>query len=319
MARKIPRAFVGGASCSPYPRVPVLAWSYQVESLVDISVIVSTFERPQHLERCLASLEAQRGVEGRFEVVVADDGSRDRTLSLVREMARRVPYPLAVTSHFHDGFRLARSRNQAALACNAPYLLFTDGDCILPPDHLALHLKARRPRRVLAGDCIRLSEAATRRVSSGDLRHGLYPRAPARQEQVRLGLKAVRALAYSFARIPMRPRLTGNSIGVWRHDFEAVNGFDEQYVGWGLEDRDLQFRLERIGVRVKSILHHSLPMHLWHAPDESFARNGKGTANLEYFGRVSSRPARCVHGLCSSVCPVPDTQCERLGTVPHAA
>ena len=47
---------------------------------MQIAVIVSTFERPGHLERCLASLEAQRGVDGNFEVVVTDDGSRDDTL-----------------------------------------------------------------------------------------------------------------------------------------------------------------------------------------------------------------------------------------------
>ena len=47
-------------------------------SELELSVILTTFERPQHLERCLASLTLQRGVEGAFEVVVADDGSRDR-------------------------------------------------------------------------------------------------------------------------------------------------------------------------------------------------------------------------------------------------
>ncbi len=41
---------------------------------MEIAVVVSTFERLGHLRRCLASLAAQRGVEGRFEVVVTDDG-----------------------------------------------------------------------------------------------------------------------------------------------------------------------------------------------------------------------------------------------------
>ncbi|MDA0255694.1 MAG: glycosyltransferase, partial [Planctomycetota bacterium] len=131
----------------------------------EIAVIVSTYERPEHLARCLASLEAQRGVDGRFEVVVTDDGSRDGTLRLLATTARRVDFPLTFTTHEHDGFRLARCRNEGVAATTAPYLLFTDGDCILPPDHLRLHLEARRPGRIVAGDCLRLDEKTTATIT----------------------------------------------------------------------------------------------------------------------------------------------------------
>ena len=104
---------------------------------VEIAVVISTFERPGHLERCLASLEGQRGVEGLFEVVVADDGSRDETLRLLAAASRRLSFPLTFTTHTHEGFRLARCRNEGVAASTAPYLLFTDGDCILPPNHPA--------------------------------------------------------------------------------------------------------------------------------------------------------------------------------------
>ncbi len=97
----------------------------------DIAILVSSFERPWHLERCLASIEAQRQVAGRFEVVVTDDGSRDRTLPMVASLIRRVSFPLDYTTHLHNGFQLARCRNEGVAASTAPYLLFVDGDCIL--------------------------------------------------------------------------------------------------------------------------------------------------------------------------------------------
>ena len=264
---------------------------------MELAVIVSTFERPGHLGRCLASLEAQRGVDGLFEVVVTDDGSRDTTLRLIADTARRVSFPLTFTTHQHDGFRLARCRNEGVAASTAPYLLFTDGDCILPPDHLRIHLGVRRPGRIVAGDCLRLDEAASARIDAAALRAGQFPARLPAGERLRLGLKGLRAKLYEAARTPLRPRLSGNNIGVWRSDYDQVNGFDEQFVGWGLEDRDLQVRLERLGLRAWSVLLHTAPVHLWHPAAPSFARNNEGTANLAYFHSLADRPTFCDDGL----------------------
>jgi glycosyltransferase involved in cell wall biosynthesis len=268
---------------------------------VDIAVIVSTLERPGHLERCLASIEAQRGVAGRFEVVVTDDGSKDGTLRLLATTARRVDFPLTFTTHEHAGFRLARCCNEGVAASKAPYLLFTDGDCILPPDHLRIHLQARRSGRIVAGDCLRLDRDASDTVTADALRAGSFPRPLPAGERLRLTLKGLRAKIYEAWRTPVRPRLSGNNIGIWRSDYERVNGFDEEFVGWGLEDRDLQVRLERLGLRAWSILLHTAPVHLWHPPAPSFARNNDGTANLGYFDALDSRPTFCEDGLVKPV------------------
>ena len=263
---------------------------------MDIAIIVSTFERPAHLACCLAALDAQRGVDGRYEVVVTDDGSRDGTLAVVREMARRVRYPLSFTTHDHHGFRLARCRNEGVAASTAPYLLFTDGDCLLPPDHVLVHLRARRSGVVIGSDCARLDAEASARLGPDCIHGGRFGRLVRTGERLRLAGKAIRAKAYEFAGLPMRPRLSGNNIAIWRHDFERVNGFDERFVGWGYEDRDLQDRLERIGLKVRSVLWRTSPVHVWHPPAPTFARNGEGTANQRYF-KTSNRPTFCIDGL----------------------
>ncbi len=108
----------------------------------EIALLVSTYQRPQHLRRALLSIALQRGVDGQMEVVVTDDGSRDETPRVVEEFARTARFPVQFTTHPHSTFQLARCRNEGVAASRAPYLLFLDGDCILPPDHVAIHLGA---------------------------------------------------------------------------------------------------------------------------------------------------------------------------------
>jgi glycosyltransferase involved in cell wall biosynthesis len=261
-----------------------------------IAVVVSTFQRPDHLERCLVSIGAQRGVEGRFEVAVTDDGSEDNTVDLVKSFARQARFRVAITTHDHRGFHLARCRNEGVRATRAPYLLFTDGDCIFPPDHLAVHLDAQRPGTAVAGDSLRLDKSATLRIDRQSILDWEVEAWVSPAERQRLRQKARWAKVYQALRVPMRPRLTGNNIALWRADFERVNGFDERFVGWGLEDRDIQSRLERAGLKVRSIIARSTPIHLWHPHDPTFARDNVNTPNREIY-RSADRPVFCRQGL----------------------
>jgi glycosyltransferase involved in cell wall biosynthesis len=266
----------------------------------EIAVIVSSYQRPEHLRRCLVSLTTQQDVDGRFEVIVTDDGSMDDTELVVAEFEHRADFPIKFTTHPHDGFQLSRCRNEGVAVSSAPYLLFTDGDCILPPDHLRCHLEFRRPGKLVAGDHYRFTEETSQRVTDDAIRSGVcFDWIPAKERR-RLAGKALRAWGYQLLRLKMLPRLTGNNIGVWRADFERVNGFDENFVGWGFEDRDLQRRLEMVGVRCMSILSRTAVCHLWHPPAPSFSRNGVGTKNREYFERASIS-SRCQVGLAERI------------------
>jgi glycosyltransferase involved in cell wall biosynthesis len=278
---------------------------------MDIAVIISTFERPGHLRRCLASLEAQQGVAGRFEVVVTDDGSRDETIPMLVNLSRCMDFPLTFTTHDHHGFRLARCRNEGVAASSAPYLLFTDGDCILPRDHLRIHLEERRLGWIVGGDCMRLDAATSERITPERVRRGDFTGLVPRSERLRMCLKGLRAKAYQWLRMSMRPRLSGNNIALWRTDYDRINGFDEQFVGWGLEDRDLQQRLERLDLRVRSILLRTALVHLWHPHAPSFIRNGAGTPNLDYFRSLDDRPTFCADGLVK-----PDEEPAKIVSIP---
>ena len=139
---------------------------------LDVSLIVTTYQRPHHLRCSLRSIALQRSYPDRFELIVTDDGSLDETPAVVEQFAARVSFPVTLVSHRHDEFRVARCRNNGVAVSRASYLLFLDGDCVAPPDHLAWHLRLRRPGHVVLGDSYRLDEAASRGVSFSEIDRG---------------------------------------------------------------------------------------------------------------------------------------------------
>src|SRR4051812_3293406 len=202
----------------------------------EIAVLVSSFERPGHLRRVLASIAAQRGIGNALEVVVTDDGSRDETPRLVRRFAASVGFAVRFTTHPHEGFQLSRCRNEGVRASTAPYLLFLDGDCILPPDHLRVHLDRRRAGFAMAGYYIYLSEQVSQQITEDDVRSGSYLSRITLAQRMQMGMRHLRASFYSFIGDPRRPKLLGGNLGIARGDYERVNGYDENFEGWGCED-----------------------------------------------------------------------------------
>jgi glycosyltransferase involved in cell wall biosynthesis len=261
----------------------------------DISLVISSFERPRNLERSLTSIARQAGVDGRFEVVISDDGSEDETAELVRAFARSVDFPVRYVTHPHEDFQLARCRNEGAMASRAPYLLFLDGDCVLPPDHVALHLEKRREGIVMGGDCVRLGRDISERVTVESVKRGDLPEVPA-SELKRLRVQAWKARFYNLIQHPTKPKVIGNNIGIWRSDYESINGYDENFIGWGCEDDDFRIRVHRAGLTVRSILDWTFTYHLWHPADPSQPQRWRQGRNVGYFSRPV-RLTRCRNGL----------------------
>ena len=262
----------------------------------EISVVVSTYQRPGHLRRCLQSLAAQQGVTSKFEVIVVDDGSQDETADVVAQFRRDSGLAVKFSTHPHEGFQLARCRNSGIRTSTAPYLLFTDGDCIFPPDHLRRHLDARRPGLVRAGDCIRLDQATSERVDAASIRTGeflAWVEPALRKSLRRIHLKS---LGYQLLRHANRPKLVGWNMAVWRDQLERINGFDEQFRGWGCEDDDLASRLRRSGARIATALGYTHGYHLWHPVHSTTPQQWSEGPNVAYFRRPVVL-TRCLEGI----------------------
>lgn len=230
-----------------------------------LSVIVSTFNNPWHLSRSLCGYSLQNLPA--TEILIADDGSDERTRRVVEQWAQRLP--VVHVWQEHGGFGKCAILNKAIAAAKGDYLVFSDGDCIPEPDFTAVHAAAAGAGRFLSGGAIRLPKEATEKVGFVEIRYGrIFTTEWLRQNRVpwkeRLKLKRRTpwpSLLNSLS--TTRATFNGNNSSAWRSDVLAVNGFDERMVYGGL-DRDLGERLERIGVKGYSIRYRATAIHLDH-------------------------------------------------------
>ena len=257
-------------------------------------VIVTTYNRPDALDLVLESYLAQDARE--FELIVADDGSTDETRRVIESYVRRAPFPLRHLWQEDLGFRPAAIRNRALAATDAEYVIFSDGDCVAPRDFVTRHAQLAEAGYFLAGNRVLLSEAFTARA--------LSQRLPLHRWDAWAWLHAwLRGdvnRCLPFLRLPegaLRKRSLARWEGVktcnlsaWREDLLRVNGLDESYTGWGLEDSDLVIRLLRAGVKHKSARFAAPLIHLWHRENDraSLAENQRRLDNILASDRVAA-------------------------------
>jgi glycosyltransferase involved in cell wall biosynthesis len=254
-----------------------------------LSVIISTYNRPEVLAKCFAGIDLQS--QAPHEVLIADDGSKVPTRELVEAWARTRNFPVKHVWHKDDGFRKTMILNKAVAAASGDYLVFTDGDCVphrrFVEDHLAV---AERGFWIQARRCF-VEEKFVPQFTAGHtpvLRWMLSGKISGVAKGLRLPFPIVK-------RDTAQRGIIGCNMAAWREDVVAVNGFDEEYSGWGIgEDSDLGTRLYHLGKPRKFVYAHAIVFHLNHpmAPRDHV---GASLARLDETMR--SKRLRCARGI----------------------
>src|SRR4051812_3479744 len=107
----------------------------------DISAIVPTYNRCALLRQTIMSFIAQTLDPVRFELIVVDDGSTDQTEKMVSEMRPHCRFRLRYHRMPRNGGPVL-ARNAGARMAESPLLAFTDSDCQVTPQWLAVALTA---------------------------------------------------------------------------------------------------------------------------------------------------------------------------------
>jgi glycosyltransferase involved in cell wall biosynthesis len=201
---------------------------------MQLSVVIPTYNRLDSLREVLPTLLAQTLDARSYEIIVADSRSTDGTAEYVRSLAQSLdPGRVIYRPGAYSG--RAAARNAGVAAATAPIVLFTDSDILASNDLLERHVYVHETNTVSVAvvgcelQVASLDDYRTQR-DNPETRKPLHP---ARR-----------------ARVSWLYFLTGNA-SARRMDLDAVGGFDESFTGYGHEDLELGYRLEKHGVELR--------------------------------------------------------------------
>jgi glycosyltransferase involved in cell wall biosynthesis len=97
--------------------------AFQENSGIDVSVVVATYNQERYIGRCLRSLLNQSFVREKFEIIVVDDGSTDRTGYALEMFGDAIKL---ITNKVNMG--LPASLNIGIMAAKGRYIVRVDSD-----------------------------------------------------------------------------------------------------------------------------------------------------------------------------------------------
>lgn len=241
--------------------------------MAGLAVVITTYNWPAALEGTLRGYLAQQRPPD--ELIIADDGSTVETKSVIDAFREQAPFPVKHVWHPDQGFRAGAIRNRAIQKSDSEYIVFTDGDCIPAPWFLEQHSRLAERNWFLSGNRILLSQEFSQKVLNEKIPvcdWNLYQWLQARRrKQINRFSPLFKFPLGRWYRRRLAKRWEGAktcNLSVWKEDLLAVNGFDEDYTGWGMEDSDLVLRLIRNGIYHQDARFAAPVFHIWH-PENS--------------------------------------------------
>ncbi len=253
------------------------------------SLIVSTYNRPDALDLVLKSALAQWVLPD--EILIADDGSGPATRAIVEKHQAESRLPIKHIWHPDEGFRLSAIRNRAIAAASGDYIIQVDGDVLLHPKFISDHLAFAKPNSLVRASRCHLDEATTREMlAKGDFLVNI------RSKGLSNKTSAMRMpLLWSIFETNYKNKgsevyeIHGCNMAFYRQDAISVNGYNEDFEGWGYEDKEFVARLLKVGLKKRFLklggivfnLHH--PLNSQHREKENSVILENAIKNDQYY------------------------------------
>ncbi|MGL5188424.1 MAG: glycosyltransferase [Cetobacterium sp.] len=267
-----------------------------------ISVIVSVYNRFEYVLNILRCLKTQTVKP--YEVIFADDGSKDSLKDFLKDELRDCTFKVKHVYQEDLGFRKCKSCNNAVLESEGDYLIFLDQDAIFPTTLLEEFISlASKDKfsilRVLWSNDSERKEIAALMERKADYSKFLEVINSDEKKKLRKYLFRDKYNNFRYS-VKLRDRgagLMGIGFGLYKESYQKVNGYDEDYKGWGGEDADLGLRLYKSGLKSVTFSTKQPSIHMCHPLDPTKTGDKNISMFKEKKKRIKVESYSCEYGL----------------------
>ena len=232
-----------------------------------ISLIIPFYKKIAFLKLVFLGLSNQSSKN--FEVIIAEDDKNPETENFIRKIREDVPFFIQHISQEDKGFRKAAILNKAIVVSKAQNIVFLDGDSIPHKHFIAQYEKSFDHNIILFGRRVMLGKQLTYRMIQNNSLSGLsfFHLVISGSTRVEDGIYFP---FFTVLRKWKKRGIWGCNWGIAKQHLLEVNGFDEDYKYAGIaEDEDIEWRLIKNGLKLKSLKNKAIIYHLYHPSNYS--------------------------------------------------
>lgn len=224
------------------------------------SLIISTYNWPEALELILKSILVQTLLPD--EILIADDGSSEKTKTLIDVFKHKIDRPLIHIWHKDIGFRKAIILNKAIAKAKGDYIIQIDGDCILHKHFIKDHISKSQEKCYLYGSRVNIQKSYLEKLfKTQQINFTVFSKAIKKRGRAIHSLK----LSHLYKkRIKFSKKYRGCNASFFKQDLININGYNENFNGWGREDSELALRLQNNNIFSKRLKNCAIVYHIWH-------------------------------------------------------
>lgn len=266
-----------------------------------ITLIVTLYNRLEYARNMILALQQQ--TKQIDELIFADDGSSEDVYEYIKDLLQECKFKIKYVYQQDIGFRLAASRNNGARAAENEYLIFLDQDVVFDRDFIQRIYEARKRKRMIFSEALGSSKEEKEEIQKiinekydYEKIYKIMPKEKKLEQDSFVKKEKLYNVLYKLKLRTRGAKIVGLIFSLYKEDYVAINGFDENYVGWGHEDDDFGNRFFKYGGETYSFKFERYPIHMYHRS----ASPKDGSINENYYRKkkkeISKSNYRCEYG-----------------------
>ena len=256
------------------------------------SLIITTYKWPEALFLVLKSIKNQSIVPN--EIIVADDGSAEDTKDMIKKFSKVSKLKIIHSWQKDEGFRAAMSRNKAIAKARGEYIIMIDGDMILHPDFIKDHISFAKSNTFVQGMRAKLSEEKSNDImQTKDINFKNFDKG-LKSKRYGIHNQLLSFLLSGTCRINKLNMLQTCNMAFYKKDALRINGFNEDFIGWGREDSEFGARMLNARIARRDLRFSAVAYHIHH---EGNSRKMLGHNHQIYLNTLNKKLVRCTNGI----------------------